>query len=283
MPWDLRRNYVDYSPARSILEGMEISGANVLVTGASGGIGEALARALAARGAHLILTGRRSDVLADLADQLGGRAIAADLAADDGPAALLREAGEVDILVANAGVPASGDIAEYTIDQIDTALDVNLRAPVVLAGLLAAQMVPRRRGHLVFMSSLSGKSASARTALYNGTKFGIRGFALGLREDLRPHGVGVSSIFPGPIRDAGMIADAAVALPRVGTRTTRHVAEATVRAIERNRAEVTVAPAGLRAATLLGALAPDTAARLARLSGSDKVVSAISDGQRSKR
>ena len=262
---------------------MDISGANVLITGASGGIGEAIAHAVAAKGGRLILTGRRSAVVSALAERLGGNAIAADLATPDGPAELVREAGHVDILIANAGVPASGAVTEYTIDEIDRAIDVNLRAPVILAKLLAEQMIPRRRGPLVFMSSLSGKSASAGTALYNGTKFGVRGFSLGLRDDLRPHGIGVSSIFPGPVRDAGMIADSAVSLPRLGTRTAAQVAHATVRAIERNRAETTVAPVGLRAATLVGALAPDTAARLARLSGSDKIVTAISEGQRSKR
>lgn len=262
---------------------MDISGANVLITGASGGIGEALANAMAAKGGRLILTGRRHAVISELAKRLGGTAIAADLATPGGPAELVREAGHIDILIANAGVPASGEITDYTNDEIDRAIDVNLRAPVILAKLIAEQMIPRRRGHLVFMSSLSGKSASAGTALYNGTKFGVRGFALGLRDDLRPHGVGVSSIFPGPVRDAGMIADSAVSLPRLGTRTTEQVARATVRAIERNRAETTVAPVSLRAATLLGAFAPDTAARLARLSGSDKIVTAISEGQRSKR
>ena len=80
-----------------------------------------------------------------------------------------------------------------------------------------------------------------------------------------------------------MIADSEVRLPRLGTRTSAQVARATVNAIERNRAEITVAPWGLRAATFMGALAPDTAARLARLSGSDKVVAAISEGQRPKR
>lgn len=262
---------------------MDISGARVLLTGASGGIGHALAESLAARGARLILSGRRVETVEVLANRLCGTAIAVDLAEADGPQRLVAAAGRVDILVANAGLPASGEVTDYSIGDIDRALAVNLRAPIILAKLVAEQMIPRNQGQLVFMSSLSGKSASAKTALYNGTKFGIRGFALGLREDLRPCGIGVSSIFPGPVRDAGMIADSEVRLPRLGTRTSAQVARATVNAIERNRAEVTVAPWGLRAATFMGALAPDTAARLARLSGSDKVVAAISEGQRPKR
>ncbi|MFT4041994.1 MAG: SDR family NAD(P)-dependent oxidoreductase [Gordonia sp. (in: high G+C Gram-positive bacteria)] len=262
---------------------MDITGSHVLLTGASGGLGHALAGALAARGARLTLTGRRTDVVDALAQKLDATSISVDLSEPDGPARLLENAGQVDILIANAALPASGEVSEYSTEQIDRALAVNLRAPILLAKIAAEQMILRGHGHLVFMSSLSGKSASARTALYNATKFGIRGFALGLREDLRPKGIGVSSVFPGPVRDAGMVADSAVALPRLGTRSADQVAQATIRAIEKNRAEVTVAPLALQIATLLGGFAPDAAATLARLSGSDKVVAAISEGQRGKR
>ncbi len=262
---------------------MDISNAHVLITGATGGIGEVLASTLAARGARLIVTGRRPDAVQALADRFGGKAIAADLTDPEAPASIIAAAGRVDILIANAGLPASGELTEYTVDEIDRAIDVNLRAPIVLSKLVAEQMVPRHSGHIVFMSSLSGKSASTQTALYNATKFGIRGFALALREDLRPSGIGVSSVFPGPVRDAGMIADSKVAIPKVGTTTAVGVAGATVRAIEKNRAEVTVAPLPLRLATLIGSLAPETAATLSRVTGSNSIMAEISEGQRDKR
>lgn len=262
---------------------MDVSNAHVLLTGATGGIGEVLAARLASRGARLIVTGRRADAAQQVADRVGGTAVVADLTDPDAPSTILEAAGRVDILVANAGLPASGDLSGYSIDEIDRAIAVNLRAPIVLAKLVAEQMIPRGAGHLVFMSSLSGKATSAHTALYNATKFGIRGFALALREDLRPNGIGVSSIFPGPVRDAGMLADSKVKLPRVGTRTADAVASATIRAIERNRAEVTVAPLSLRFATLVGGLAPEAAATLSRMSGSHKVMAEISEGQRDKR
>ncbi|MFC4054590.1 SDR family NAD(P)-dependent oxidoreductase [Actinomadura syzygii] len=263
---------------------MDLRGANVLVTGATGGIGRALARAIADRGGRVVLTGRRADVLEPLADRLGGRAIVADLADRASAERLLDDAGQVDVLVANAALPASGLLPDYSITEIDRVLDVNLRAPIVMAKLASARMADRGRGHLVFVSSLSGKSASGHASLYNATKFGMRGFALALREDLRPHGVGVSTVFPGFIRDAGMFADAGVTLPRgVGTRTPRDVARATVRAVERNIAEVDVAPLSLRLGARLGGVAPALSAAVQRRAGGPRITRALAQGQRDKR
>ncbi|TDC68951.1 SDR family NAD(P)-dependent oxidoreductase [Actinomadura sp. GC306] len=263
---------------------MELGGATVLVTGATGGIGRALAVALADRGGHLVLTGRRADVLEPLAERLGGRAVVADLADREAAERLLDEVGRVDVLVANAALPASGLLDEYSMTEIDRVLDVNLRAPIVMAKLAGAQMAERGRGHLVFVSSLAGKTASGHASLYNATKFGMRGFALALREDMRPHGVGVSTVFPGFIRDAGMFADAGVTLPKgVGTRTPRDVARATVRAIERNIAEVDVAPLGLRLGARLGGVAPGLSAVVQRRAGGHRVARGLAEGQRGKR
>ncbi|AFM17539.1 short-chain dehydrogenase of unknown substrate specificity [Mycolicibacterium chubuense NBB4] len=262
---------------------MDLQGAHVLLTGASGGIGLALAGALAGRGAQLTLTGRNSAVLEDAAARCGGTSIVADLSDHADVDRLLARVGRVDVLVANAGLPASGVLSDFSVDQIDRALAVNLRAPIVMAKVLGEQMAARGTGHLVFMSSLSGKSASAHMALYNATKFGLRGFSLALREDLRPFGVGVSTILPGPIRDAGMIADTDVKVPRLGTRTAKAVADATLAAIDENLAEVTVAPWTLKVATLLGSLAPDLAAKVARSAGGNKTIAALSEAQRDKR
>lgn len=263
---------------------MNLGGRTVLLTGATGGLGHAIARGLAARGAAIVLTGRRAEPLAALAEELGGHAIAADLAAPDAPARLLAEAGDVDVLVANAALPASGELDSFTPEQIDRALAVNLRAPVMLARLLIEPLVARRDGQLVFVGSLSGRSAGPHSSLYSATKFGLRGFALGLRQDLAEHGVGVSLVSPGFIRDAGMFADSGARLPPgVGTSTPEQVAAGVVRAIEGNRAEVDVAPLPLRAGARFGGLAPGlTAAVQARL-GSFKVARDIGAGQRDKR
>src|SRR5579872_3431423 len=212
---------------------------NVLLTGASGGIGQAIARAVARQGAHVILSSRRTEVLEPLAAEIGGRVLACDLSQRDQVDRLASEAGDVDILIANAALPASGVLTELTPEQIDRMLEVNLHAPIALARALAPAMVSRGRGHMVFISSLSGKTASPASSIYSATKFGLRGFALGLREDMRPKGVGVSAILPGFIREAGMFADSRATLPPgVGTRSPDEVARAVISAIDRNRSEV---------------------------------------------
>ena len=115
----------------------------VLLTGATGGIGQAIARAFAARGAHLILTGRQAEALNALADEISGQAMACDLADRQDVARLISEVGEVDILVANAAHPASGAFADFDQEQIDRMLEVNLRAPIALARALAPAMAAR--------------------------------------------------------------------------------------------------------------------------------------------
>jgi short-subunit dehydrogenase len=266
--------------------GLRLEGRSVLLTGATGGIGEAIARALHARGASLVLSGRRAEVLERLRDELGSRAEIepADLTDRADVERLAGRAAAVDVLVANAGLPASGRLDEFTPDELDRALDVNLRAPLQLARAAAPAMVERGSGHLVFVSSLAGKVATPGSGLYSATKFGLRGMAAGLREDLVVHGIGVTTVFPGFIRDAGMFADADVKLPAgVGTRTPDEVAAAVVRGIERGKAEVDVAPLAMRAGALLSSIAPVTLAKLQRRLPSSKLSDEIARGQADKR
>jgi uncharacterized protein len=265
---------------------MRLDGSTVLLTGASGGIGQTIARALDERGAKLLISGRRGEQLERIAADLGGRptALAADLTLAADATALAERAGAVDVLVANAALPASGPIVDFTPEEIDRALDVNLRAPVQLTRALLPGMVERGNGHVVLVSSLAGKVASVGSSLYSATKFGLRGFAAGLREDLHGTGVGVTVVFPGFVSGAGMFADSGVRLPRgVGTRSPDQVAAAVVRGIEDDRAEIDVAPLGMRAGALLSGLAPVTAARIQRRLGSAQLSHAIAEGQRPKR
>jgi short-subunit dehydrogenase len=175
-------------------------------------------------------------------------------------------------------------VMSFTPEQIDRALAVNLRAPMILARLIGERMADRGEGHIVFVSSLSGKAAAPRSGVYSATKFGLRGFAGGLRQDLRSQGVGVSAVFPGFVREAGMFAESGAKLPPgVGTSTPDEVADAVVRAIERNRGEIDVAPLPLRLGTLVSGVAPGVAAAFTRLAGGEGVGDQFGRGQASKR
>jgi short-subunit dehydrogenase len=263
---------------------VNLAGRTVLLTGATGGLGQAIARALAARGASLVLTGRRAEVLEPLAAELGARAVVCDLADRAAVERLAaEEASAADVLVANAGLPASGRIEEYPVEHIDRALDVNLRAPVLLARAAAIAMEQRGGGHIVLMSSMAGKQATVRSALYSATKYGLRGFAAGLRQDLAGSGVGVSVVFPGPIREAGMFAESGAHIPRVGTKSPRQVSRAVVRAIERNVPEVSVAPVFMRLGGALAALSPRVSDAISRHLPVEETADAIAAGQAEKR
>ena len=265
---------------------LELQGSRALVTGASGGIGHAIARALHARGAKVVLTARRADVLARLREELGAgaEALPADLSRAEDVAALAQKAGRVDLLVANAGLPASGPFLSFEPGQIDRALDVNLRAPMQLTRALAPEMVERGSGHLVYISSISGKVASPASSVYSATKFGVRGFAFGLSQDLLGTGVGVTTVFPGFIREAGMFHDAGVKLPPwVGTRTPEQVADAVLTGVETGRAEIDVAPMSLRAGAWVAGAAPSALAAIQRRLGGGKISSEMGEAQRSQR
>ena len=263
---------------------MNVAGRSALVTGASGGLGQAIARALVAEGASVVLSGRRADVLAALARELGATVATADLSDASSVRALAAAHLDVDILIANAGLPASGVLDSFTEEQIDRALLVNLRAPIMLAHALAPAMVARGSGHIVVMSSLSGKAPAAGSSIYSATKFGLRGFAGALRAELHGTGVGVSAIFPGFIRDAGMFEDAGVTLPRgTGTKSPEQVARATLRAIARNRGEVDVAPVALKVGATISGIAPELSAAVTRKAGGDEIAAQFQAGQLDKR
>jgi short-subunit dehydrogenase len=263
---------------------VEISGSTVLVTGATGGLGQAIARAMSERGGRLILTGRRIEVLEPLAAELGAAAFAVDLNTTAHVEHLVKEAGEVDILVANAGIPAAGRLETFTLKQVNRTLDVNLRAPVVLAHVLLPGMLDRGHGHLVFMSSIAGKTTVPGAPLYHTTKFGLRGLAAGLRADLHGSGVGVSCIFPGFIRDAGIFADSGAKLPPgAGTRSPEDVARRVVEAIEHNRGEVDVASLAQRGGAVIAGFAPDIAANVVRRLGGLGIAQDMEENLRDKR
>jgi short-subunit dehydrogenase len=266
---------------------MELSGRTALLTGATGGLGRAIAAALASRGATLVLSGRSAEALEALAAELPGdghRAVSTDLAEPGAAEKLAAEVGAVDVLIANAGLPGTGRLPDYSPEQLTGTLRVNLEAPILLARALEPAMLEQGSGHMVFVSSLSGKSATPLSSIYNATKFGLRGFALGLRADLDPLGIGVSIVSPGTIREAGMYSDSgAPPIPGLGTGTPAQVAAAVVKAIEKNKVEVTVAPPQQRLLAHFALASPGIAVKIASGDAGQKAAATVAKGQSDKR
>ena len=257
----------------------------MLLTGATGGLGRAIAETLAGAGATLVLSSRKQAELESLAASLEGEhhVAAADLAEPGAALDLLAKAGEVDILVANAGLPGSGQLTDLSSEEVQRVLRVNLEGPMLMAHALLPRLIAQGSGHLVMVSSLSGHAPTARQSVYNGTKFGLRGFALGLREDLRGTGVGVSVVSPGFIRDAGMFADSKASAPAgLGTASPQEVGQAVMDAIVEDRGEITVAPwRQVRLAKFAGRY-PELAGRLAGKAAA-KAGDEVARGQADKR
>jgi short-subunit dehydrogenase len=271
---------------------VNLDGKTLLLTGATGGIGNAIAAALAEKGARLVLSSRKEDRLRQLADSLPSgngngnehRVIRSDLAEPGAAQKLIADAGEIDGLVANAALPASGRLERFSPEEIERALRVNLSSPILMARELLPGFKERGDGHLLFIASLAGVYASARSSLYSATKFGLRGFAQGLREDLAGSGVGVSLVSPGLVREAGLFADSgAKAPPGLGTSSPRDVARAVVKAIERNSGEIFVSPIQQRLLARFAGLQPELVGKITRRPVAQKVADSVAAGQTDKR
>ena len=252
---------------------MQISGRRVLVTGAAGGLGSAITRQLANRGAVPIVSGRNVAALEALAADVGGEVVIADLSRRSDLDQLIEVALGCDVLVANAGIGGDRSLPEATVEHIDDVIDVNLRAPIVLATTFAQHKVAAGEpGHIVMIGSLAGLVATPGSRMYNATKFGLRGFALSLRQDLDDTTVGVSIVEPGFIRDAGMFADGDIELPAVvRTKSPADVADAVIEAIETDRGEIFVSPIELRLSATFGTIAPAISAAVQRKLGAKQI------------
>lgn len=236
---------------------MRVSGATVLITGASSGIGAATARAVAAAGGRTVLTGRDGDRLAAVAAATGGTAFVADITEP------VKIAEPVDALVNNAGVGWAGPFDEMTDADIDRLIAVNLAAPIRLTRALVPGMVERGRGHVVFVASIAGATGVRHEAVYAATKAGLIYFADSLRYELAGSGVGISVVIPGvvdtPFFDRrGRPYDRRRPAPIPAER----VARAIVAAIEHGRAEA-FQPAWMRLPARLRGAAPSLFRRLA--------------------
>ncbi len=235
----------------------ELGGHSALVTGASGGLGTAIARRLHAEGMRLVLSARRTAVLAELAEELGAaRVLPADLSSCEDAERLAAGAGDPQVLVANAGLPANGDLLGLGIEDIARAVDLNVRGTLVLTRLLLPAMVESGAGHVVIIGSLAGLASTPRSSVYNASKFALRGFGHALREELRGTGVGVSLVSPTFVSGAGMWADTGLRArhPEVSPEA---VAAACVRAIREDRAELLVAPVVQRVVARITTVLPE--------------------------
>jgi short-subunit dehydrogenase len=186
---------------------MRFEGRTVWITGASSGIGEALAEAFAAEGAALVLSGRRRDALDALAARLGGETLVLPFEATD-KAALPRAVeaawgwrGGVDILVNNAGISQRSLAIDTAPEVYETILDVDLLAPIRLTQLLLPLMAARRSGHIVSISSVAGRVGPALRTAYAAAKHGLIGYGDALRAEVETaYGIQVTNVLPGSVR-----------------------------------------------------------------------------------
>lgn len=192
----------------------KFDGKSVIVTGASAGVGAAVARAFAEAGAQVMLVARRRDPLRALTDELAKTTrvcfMAMDVADTESCRDLFKKAryefGAVHFLVNNAGMHARGPLASVDIDQLAQMIDVNLRAPVVLTRLAIDEIKDCGGGAIVNVASLAGCTPVPGSATYGASKFGLRAFTLAVAEELRGTDVRIGAVSPGPI-DTGFIMD----------------------------------------------------------------------------
>lgn len=229
----------------------------VIVTGASSGIGEALARAWARRGATVVLNARDQNALARIADEIhrddGGKAIVqvGDVTREADRAALIASArdktGRLDVLVNNAGRGYYGSVARIEARELEALFALNVIAPLRLAQL-AIDPLTRTGGCIVMVSSLAGVVAAPRLGAYAASKFALEALSMSLRAEIVGTGVRVVVVRPGPV-DTAFRANAVTTDGTPGVRppggkaqAPTQVADRTIRAVERGEAVVETSP-----------------------------------------
>jgi short-subunit dehydrogenase len=246
---------------------MRLDGSVVLVTGASAGIGAAVAERLAAVGARIVVHGRDAERTGAVAARVDGVPVVGDLALPGAAAAVAAAAlavhGRIDVLVANAGLGWSGAFVQMRAEEIDHLVAVDLLAPLQLVNCLLPSMVERGSGHVALVGSIAGRTAVAGEAVYAATKAALDVFAESLRLEIRGSGVTVSLTIPGVV-DTGFFSARGRPYDRKRPRPVpaSAVARALVDGIANDRAETWI-PGWLRVAPAVRALAPALYRRLA--------------------
>ncbi|MDQ4095113.1 MAG: SDR family NAD(P)-dependent oxidoreductase [Actinomycetota bacterium] len=257
---------------------MELKGAVAIVTGASRGLGVHIAEDLARKGADLALAARSSDDLEETrarVEELGVKAIAVptDVTKRRDLMNLVKrttnDLGPPDVLINNAGIEHLSRFQEVALDEIESVIKTNVVALEILTRLVVPSMIERMHGHVVNIASLAGKTAAPFNTIYSSSKHAVVGFSWSLREELKPHGVGVSVVCPTYVSDAGMFASARTGdPPKISNSVTpAQVSAATVEAIERDRAEIVVAPGLSKFVDVFHAIAPEVTTKVARRTG----------------
>jgi short-subunit dehydrogenase len=258
---------------------MELNGTVGILTGASRGIGLYLAEALAKKGVNLALAARSAEDLALTQKKLepyGVRTITVPTDITDRAALqnlvdrTTSELGPIDLLVNNAGIEKYRPFHEYDPDYMESVYETNLIAPAHLTRMALPGMVERRKGHVVNIASVAGKTAVPFNAIYSSSKHGLVGFSWSVREEVKPYGVGVSVVCPGFVSDAGMYHDWSQGTkPPKTSQTVRpqKVADKTIEAIEKDKAEVIVAGGLLKIVDIFHAVSPAFTTAFARKTG----------------
>lgn len=181
----------------------------VLITGATSGIGKAMAEKFASMGHDLVITGRRKTILEELAKHLMSRyqvevfPQVCDLSSEKEIIQLVEEIQKrkifTEILINNAGIFHVAPFLQLTLEQLDEMWKVNVRAPFLLTQQLLPAMIERKKGTVINISSLAGKNGFATGTGYCATKFALRGFAASLMMEVREHFIRVITIFPGSV------------------------------------------------------------------------------------
>jgi short-subunit dehydrogenase len=184
---------------------MSFSGQAVWITGASSGIGAAMARALAKQGARLVLSGRNAEALAEVAADCGEALVLPFEVTDQaaiGPAVeqAWRWSGGIDMLVNNAGISQRSLAVDTDYAVYERIIGVDLLAPIALTQAILPKMAARKSGRLAFISSIAGKAGVPLRTAYSAAKFGLAGYSDALRAEVAHLGIAVHTIYPGSIR-----------------------------------------------------------------------------------
>lgn len=177
-----------------------------LITGASRGLGRALAETVLESGDRVVATARDAGALDDLAAKHGDRLLARDLDVTDRDAVfavtnqVAGETGRIDVLVANAGYGLAGGVEEVTEDEARRQVEVNLFGALWSMQAVLPTMRAQRHGHILPISSIGGVGAFPNTGLYHATKWGLEGMAESLAQEVAPFGIRVTIVEPGPFR-----------------------------------------------------------------------------------